>query len=82
PYSIITNSYSIGRVSGSTNVGGFVGYNAGTVNSSYWNQTTSGQESSAGGTGTTTAGMKNPVTYVGWDNGIWNIDNGSYPTLR
>ena len=82
PYSIITNSYSIGRVSGSTNVGGFVGYNAGTVNSSYWNQTTSGQESSAGGTGTTTAGMKDSATYVGWDNGIWNIDNGSYPTLR
>jgi prepilin-type N-terminal cleavage/methylation domain-containing protein len=88
-YSIISNSYSTGLVSfnGSTNVGGFVGYNgtstsAGIVNSSYWNKTTSGQESSAGGTGTTTAGMKDPVTYVGWDSGIWKIDSGSYPTLK
>jgi len=86
--SIISNSYSIGRVNASvSNVGGFVGYNGtgtstGTVNNSYWNKTTSNQDSSAGGTGKSDVEMRNPATYVDWDNSIWQIDNGSYPTLR
>jgi prepilin-type N-terminal cleavage/methylation domain-containing protein len=83
-YSFISNSYSTGLVSfsGSTNVGGFVGYNEGTVSNSYWDKETSNQDSSAGGTGTTTLAMKKVATYGGWDTGIWNIADESYPTLK
>ena len=89
--STISNSYSTGSVSGSSNVGGLVGYNPGTMSSySFWDTETSGQATSAGGIGKTTAEMKNvraftdtaaPWDFVGdphWDVGtedIWNIDN-------
>ncbi|MBL7136282.1 MAG: peptidase A26, partial [Candidatus Marinimicrobia bacterium] len=54
--STISNSYSTGSVSGSTYVGGLVGYNDNsTVSNSFWDTQTSGQGSSAGGTGKTTA---------------------------
>jgi prepilin-type N-terminal cleavage/methylation domain-containing protein len=83
-YSIISNSYSTGLVSfnGSTNVGGFVGYNAGTVNNSYWDKGTSNQTTSAGGTGTTTDVMKKASLYTAWSDSIWEITDGSYPTLK
>ena len=79
----ISNSYSTGNVNGApAGVGGFVAYNTGTVTGSYWDTITSGQSSSAGGTGTTTAGMKTASTYSGWSGSIWNLVNGSYPTLK
>lgn len=53
-----------------------------TVTNSYWDTQTTGQTSSAGGTGKTTADMKKQVTYDGWDESIWKITNGQYPTLR
>ncbi len=63
----ITNSYSTGRVSGTgANVGGLVGYNYGTVVNSFWNTTTSGQSSSAGGTGLTTAQMLTAANFSGF----------------
>jgi prepilin-type N-terminal cleavage/methylation domain-containing protein len=86
--SIISNSYSIGRVNADGSyVGGFVGYNGtgtstGTVNNSYWNKTTSNQDSSAGGTGTTTDVMKKASLYTGWSGSIWEITEGSYPVLK
>ena len=58
-YGIVTNSYSIGYVIGSNNVGGLVGSNSGTITDSFWDNETSGQETSSGGTGKTTAEMKN-----------------------
>ena len=45
----ISTSYAVGAVSGSSYVGGLVGSSYGTVNTSYWNTTTSGQAWSAGG---------------------------------
>ncbi|UCC23498.1 MAG: hypothetical protein JSW23_05455, partial [Planctomycetota bacterium] len=81
------NSYSTGNVSGTaTKVGGLVGYCAmptTDVISSYWNTETSGQLSSAGGTGKTTAEMKDPNTYIGWwCDLVWTIDSGvDYPHL-
>jgi hypothetical protein len=69
-------------VSGSPTVGGFLGYNAGTVTTSYWDKTTSGQTTSAGGVGTTTDIMKTASFYNSWDSNIWNIFNGNYPTLK
>ena len=61
----INNCYSTGSVSGDDDIGGLVGYNeASTVNNSFWNSSTSGQSSSAGGTGKTTAEMKNVATFT------------------
>ena len=82
--STISNSYSIGTVTGSgRGVGGFAGFKgSGTITSSFWDQTTSLQQTSAGGTGTTTAGMKTASLYTGWSSSIWNISDGSYPTFN
>jgi len=95
-YGSVTHSYSTGSVTGSSQVGGLVGYNTGTVSNSFWDIETSGQATSDGGTGKTTAEMKNIATFsgAGWkikavaDPGtrnpayIWNIvDDGTYPFL-
>jgi hypothetical protein len=95
-YGSVSNSYSTGSVTGSTQVGGLVGYNKGTVNNSLWDIETSGQTTSDGGTGKTTAEMKSITTFsgAGWniivvaDPGtrdpayMWNIvDGATYPFL-
>jgi len=92
----IINSYSIGEVlygpSGDpSTVGGFIGIDYGdtTITNSYWNTQTSGQSTSAGGEGRTTADMTYPYnssnTYIDWDfDNIWAIDpaiNDGYPYL-
>jgi len=86
--------YSTGRVSGQRDVGGLVGWDAqGLAESSFWDVETSGQGSSAGGTGLTTGQMMTarPFLAAGWDfvgeaeNGtedLWWIDEGQdYPRL-
>ena len=86
----ITNSYSTGSVFGNTNVGGLVGRNEGTVTNSYWDTTTSGQSSSAGGSGLTTAQMQQASSFAGWDMAnsggstkVWRIYEGqAAPLLR
>lgn len=89
----IFNSYSRGGVSGLTDAGGLVGKNYGEdITNSYWDTTTSGQSTSAGGTGKTTAELKQIATFSGWDiadvsnttsNSVWviNEDNAT-PWLR
>ena len=80
----ITNCYSAGAISGS-NVGGLIGYNsAGTYNDCFWDTQTSGQATSGGGTGKTTAQMKQQATFENWNfSTIWAIvEDTSYPTLR
>ena len=61
----VINCYSMGYVNGSNNVGGLVatGYFS-YVNDSFWNTETSGQTSSYGGTGKTTAEMQDVATYT------------------
>jgi len=80
----ISQSYSMGLVAGNYTVGGLVGWNDSTVIQSYWDINTSGQSSSAGGEGKTTAQMKQQATYVGWDfTTVWDIEeNVTYPYLR
>ena len=88
------NSYTTGSVTGSLNVGGLVGPNDGSVTDSLWDTETSGQSTSAGGTGKTTAEMQDIATFSAWDivavGGsnernpvyIWNIvDDETYPFL-
>ena len=81
----ITNSYSTGSVSGNNFVGGLVGFNiGGTTTDSYWDTETSGQSSSAGGTGKTTEEMKQKATFVNWDfDTVWGIVEAvTYPYLQ
>jgi len=69
-YAAIDNSYASGLVTlvGGSNVGGLVGYdNSSTITHSYWDITSSGQASSAGGTGLTTAQMLNPANFSGFN---------------
>ena len=88
----ITNCYSTGQVDGELNVGGLVGYIAGTVSASFWDTQTSGQATSAGGRGLTTAEMIDPNTFInaGWafwnssdvPNFVWaEPEGGGYPIL-
>jgi hypothetical protein len=95
-YATVSNSYSTGSVTGDSNVGGLVGQNTGTVSNSFWDIETSGQATSDGGTGKTTAQMKDIATFsgAGWNivavvnpgtrnpSYIWNIvDDATYPFL-
>ena len=80
--------YSTGAVNGTVSYpGGLIGFEYyGTVTGSFWDMLTSGQTSSAGGTGRTTAQMKTQSTFssAGWDFiNIWSILEGlDYPRLR
>ncbi|MHC4336998.1 MAG: GLUG motif-containing protein, partial [Planctomycetota bacterium] len=84
---IISNCYSTGSVSGTTDVGGLIGNNnyGGTVTASFWDEQTSGQTTSDGGTRKTTAEMQTQTTFTdaGWDFvHIWDVCEGiSYPKL-
>jgi len=65
----ISYCYSTGLVNASGNwYGGLLGYlSYGTVSRSLWDMDTSGQTTSAGGTGKTTEQMKMISTFNGWD---------------
>ncbi len=82
----ISNCYSIGGATGTTNVGGLVGSNfSGSVYKSFWDTQTSGQLTSAGGTGKTTVQMQmlSTFTSTGWDFwNLWTICEGmNYPVF-
>jgi hypothetical protein len=98
----VNKCYSTGNVTGNEDVGGLVGYNrcidesCGIVINSSWDTETSGQATSAGGTGKTTMEMQDINTFsgAGWDiirvvgpgtrnlAYIWNIvDDETYPFL-
>lgn len=88
----ITRSYSTGAVTGTGYVGGLVGLNfSGTVSESFWDTQMSGESSSSGGTGKTTAEMTALSTFSGWSisegwspGSTWGICsrvNSGYPYL-
>lgn len=93
----VSNCHSTASVTGYEDVGGLVGRNyEGTVNNSFWDTETSGQTTSDGGTGNTTAEMQDIATFSGAAWGIvavgslvernpayiWNIvDDETYPFL-
>ncbi|MBD0687626.1 hypothetical protein CGA22_24275 [Pseudomonas sp. PSB18] len=88
----ISKTYATGSVIGSTDVGGLVGVKNGStsVTSSLWNVETTGQASSAGGTGFTTTQMMQAGGFNGWDlassggsSAVWRIYEGhTAPLLR
>ena len=73
----IDNSYSMGKVYGTGSyLGGLIGkYYSGTTTNSFWNTQTSGQSTSARGTGITTAEFANASTFNGWDTNIWSLSS-------
>jgi hypothetical protein len=84
-HGLIINCYSTGNVSGNWYVCGLVG--SGGAENSFWDIETSGQLTSAGGIGKTTAEMKTMSTFTdeaGWDFvEVWGIGEGqTYPFLR
>jgi hypothetical protein len=89
---LVTNCHSASGVSGIINTGGLVGSNTdpwgreGVVTACFWDTQTSGQATSAGGTGKTTAEMQMASTFLdaGWDFvNVWGIgENQTYPYLR
>ena len=80
-------SYSASSVSGSQYTGGLVGYTRalGRVAQCFWDTQTSGQTTSAGGTGKTTVQMQLRNTFIpAWD--FWNTwticEEMNYPVLQ
>ncbi len=81
---VVTMSYSTGIVSGTGySVGGLIGSGGSTVTYCFWDTQASGQTTSAGGTGKTTADMQTAATFTeaGWGcSPVWNVDAGhDYP---
>ncbi len=92
--SAIRYSYSTGKPTGDSDVGGLVGSKKTDGNyedtNNYWDKTTSEIDTSAMGTGKTTAEMKDIDTFIDWDIVLigdyvdedWKIDDGKdYPRL-
>ncbi|WP_151804064.1 MBG domain-containing protein [Acinetobacter bereziniae] len=86
----VDKTYSSGNVIGNQYVGGLVGGGNGITTNSFWNTSTSGRTSSAGGVGKTTAELQQISTFANWDiddaggtGKIWRIYEGrSAPLLR
>jgi hypothetical protein len=74
-----------GGLIGAAGSGGEEG-GANTILYSFWDTEVSGQTTSSGGIGYTTAQMKSQEEYIGWDfTSIWTIDSGinsGYPYLQ
>ena len=75
-----SESYATGSVSGNDNVGGLVGgtdpFDFAEVTSSYWDTVSSGQDSSAGGTGLATSDMQGDSYNTDFKSDI--VDNSSF----
>ncbi len=93
--SVIENSYAIGRVwsNGSDGLGGLVGRSRRYIDTknSYWNVTTSGVKTSAGGTSKTTVQLQSPTeagdtafeVYYDWSSDDWDFGTKvQYPYLK
>ncbi|VBB47498.1 putative Filamentous hemagglutinin family N-terminal domain containing protein [uncultured Desulfatiglans sp.] len=90
----LSDCYNSGKIIAPSRSGGLVGgFSCGSSVSSvrsYWDIESSGQETSCGGIGLSTARMKEAATFAGWDidgegytDKLWRIYEGcTYPLLR
>ncbi|MBI0396114.1 MBG domain-containing protein [Acinetobacter bereziniae] len=81
----VNNTYATGVVSAPSSVGGLIGTNlSGTVQNSYWNIETTGQNSSAAGQGLNTLQMFQKDNMQGFDfDATWgNANNQTTPYLK
>ncbi|WP_178130912.1 MBG domain-containing protein [Reyranella sp. CPCC 100927] len=75
---VVDHSYASGAVTGTAATGGLVGTNEATVINSFWDMGTTGQSTSAGGTGLTTAQARVSSSYAGWNFlSVWFQADGS-----
>ncbi len=85
--STIENSYALGVVQSGGSIGGLTAtFNDSNCTSSYWDKSTSGEESSDCGVGHITNDLLDQTTYVGWnfvpDTGVWQKPTDlHYPCL-
>ena len=80
---VVDHSYASGAVTGTTATGGLVGTNEATVINSFWDIGTTGQSTSAGGTGLTTAQARQSSNYAGWNfQSVWFQADGLRPIGR
>ena len=80
----ISYCFSTGEISGPFGLSGFAYNNEDTIYNCFWDNQTSGQTTSDGGTGKNTSDMKTYSTFddAGWDIGYTNVDlNDGYPYL-
>ncbi|WP_159918291.1 YDG domain-containing protein, partial [Pantoea sp. 18069] len=94
PASHISNTYATGSVTGSSAIGGLIGsiplLPLAVIDNSFWDLGSTGQSHSAGGTGLTSAQMKQMASFTDWDisnqggsNAVWRIYEGeTAPLLR
>ena len=83
----IFTSFSIGTVTGSSTVGGFVGLQSTISDANYWDIETSGITESGGGTGQTTSSLQATTSavgiYVTWSSDVWDFGTSTqYPALK
>jgi hypothetical protein len=82
------NSYSACSVTASINRGGMIGRQQSSASGSascYWDSEISGLTPPYDvdfGNPTATANMQLAATYVGWDAGVWDLQDGQYPRLQ
>jgi hypothetical protein len=87
-YGYVDDCYSAGAVTAYQYAGGLIGIDSGASSSvvaSFWDIQTSGQTTSAGGTGKTTTEMQTEATYIdaGWDFvEVWYMPENDYPHLK
>ena len=76
-FGAISNSYAAVVVRGVAELGGLAGgtSESSRISSSYWDTQISGQASSLGGTGLTTAQLKNLANYNGTSSPAWDLNN-------
>ncbi len=83
---LVSNSFAASTITGTTGAGLIYSQSALPTNS-FWDTTASGKALSAGGTGTTTEGMKTASTFTnaGWDfSTVWGLrpeENAGYPYI-
>jgi hypothetical protein len=81
----VTNTYSIGSVTGSTTINGYLGYSdsLSDITNSYYNKDNTINTATTYGEPKTTAELKQQSTYTGFDfTTIWKIDGTNYTSLR
>ncbi|MCG8374662.1 MAG: T9SS type A sorting domain-containing protein, partial [Balneolales bacterium] len=81
---LIENVYSSGLVTGNSSVGGLTGLDTGSMTGGWWNTESSGQASSASGTGLTDQMMRMEASFTGFDfTGTWSItETETFPFLQ
>ena len=83
-FGAITASYATGKVESDETAGGLTAIAFRTTVDSYWDTDTSGQSSSDGGVGKTTADLQSPIEYTGiyvdWNVDVDNADGDDNPS--